>query len=41
MLNESPIPARNPGKTIVQDLVPAIRSSLAGDPADGAESSRP
>ncbi|GJU47585.1 hypothetical protein Tco_1204851, partial [Tanacetum coccineum] len=41
MLTESPIPARNPGKTIVQDLVPAIRSSLAGDPADGAESSRP
>ncbi|GKD93149.1 hypothetical protein Tco_1372986 [Tanacetum coccineum] len=40
-LTESPIPARNPGKTAVQDLVLVVRSNLAGDHADGAESSRP
>ncbi|GJX19690.1 hypothetical protein Tco_0222367 [Tanacetum coccineum] len=38
---ESPVPARNPEKTAVQDLVPVVRSNLAGDHADGAESSRP
>ncbi|GJT67622.1 gypsy type transposase [Tanacetum coccineum] len=40
-LTESPVPARNPEKTAVQDLVPVVRSNLAGDHADGAESSRP
>ncbi|GJW27425.1 hypothetical protein Tco_0044300 [Tanacetum coccineum] len=40
-LTESPVPARNPEKTVVQDLVPMVRSNLAGDHADGAESSRP
>ncbi|GJW86314.1 hypothetical protein Tco_0161654 [Tanacetum coccineum] len=40
-LTESPVPARNPEKTTVQDLVPMVRSNLAGDRADGAESSRP
>ncbi|GKA87492.1 hypothetical protein Tco_0809256 [Tanacetum coccineum] len=40
-LTESPVPARNPEKTVVQDLVPVVRSNLAGDHADGAESSRP
>ncbi|GKD77940.1 hypothetical protein Tco_1340561 [Tanacetum coccineum] len=39
-LTESPVPARNPEKTAVQDLVPVVRSNLAGDRADGAESSR-
>ncbi|GJT00626.1 hypothetical protein Tco_0821795 [Tanacetum coccineum] len=40
-LTESPVPARNPEKTAVQNLVPVVRSNLAGDHADGAESSRP
>ncbi|GJW09009.1 hypothetical protein Tco_1571432 [Tanacetum coccineum] len=40
-LTETPVPARNPEKTVVQDLVPVVRSNLAGDHADGAESSRP
>ncbi|GJV52480.1 hypothetical protein Tco_1448221 [Tanacetum coccineum] len=40
-LTESPVPARNPEKTVAQDLVPLVRSNLAGDCADGAESSRP
>ncbi|GJS41511.1 hypothetical protein Tco_0566554 [Tanacetum coccineum] len=40
-LTETPVPARNPEKTAVQDLVPVVRSNLAGDHADGAESSRP
>ncbi|GKE13424.1 hypothetical protein Tco_1416975 [Tanacetum coccineum] len=40
-LTESPVPARNPEKTVAQDLVPMVRSNLAGDCADGAESSRP
>ncbi|GKD28189.1 hypothetical protein Tco_1238967 [Tanacetum coccineum] len=40
-LTESPVPARNPEKMAVQDLVPVVRSNLAGDHADGAESSRP
>ncbi|GJT13610.1 hypothetical protein Tco_0860652 [Tanacetum coccineum] len=39
-LTETPVPARNPEKMAVQDLVPVVRSNLA-DPADGAESSRP
>ncbi|GJS90642.1 hypothetical protein Tco_0773278 [Tanacetum coccineum] len=30
-LTESPVPARNPEKTAVQDLIPVIRSNLAGD----------
>ncbi|GKB77220.1 hypothetical protein Tco_0944115 [Tanacetum coccineum] len=41
LLTERPVPARNPEKTAVQDLVPVVRSNLAGDHADGAESSRP
>ncbi|GJU39559.1 hypothetical protein Tco_1192516 [Tanacetum coccineum] len=40
-LTETPVPARNPEKIAVQDLVPVVRSNLAGDHADGAESSRP
>ncbi|GJU65340.1 hypothetical protein Tco_1247175 [Tanacetum coccineum] len=40
-LTETPVPARNPEKMAVQDLVPVVRSNLAGDHADGAESSRP
>ncbi|GKB69512.1 hypothetical protein Tco_0930924 [Tanacetum coccineum] len=40
-LTESLVPTRNPEKTVVQDLVPMVRSNLAGDCADGAESSRP
>ncbi|GJQ90605.1 hypothetical protein Tco_0001744 [Tanacetum coccineum] len=40
-LTETPVPALNPEKTAVQDLVPVVRSNLAGDHADGAESSRP
>ncbi|GJY73470.1 hypothetical protein Tco_0477901 [Tanacetum coccineum] len=40
-LTESPVPARNPEKSAVQDLAPVVRSNLAGDRADGAESSRP
>ncbi|GJX99270.1 hypothetical protein Tco_0356289 [Tanacetum coccineum] len=40
-LTESPVPARNPEKIVAQDLVPLVRSNLAGDCADGAESSRP
>ncbi|GJR84057.1 hypothetical protein Tco_0154842 [Tanacetum coccineum] len=40
-LTETPIPAPNPEKTVVQDLVPVVHSNLAGDRADGAESSRP
>ncbi|GJS66020.1 hypothetical protein Tco_0680584 [Tanacetum coccineum] len=40
-LTETPVPAPNPEKTVVQDLVPVVRSNLAGDRADGAESSRP
>ncbi|GKD92942.1 hypothetical protein Tco_1372779 [Tanacetum coccineum] len=40
-LNETPVPALNPEKTVVQDMVPVVRSNLAGDHADGAESSRP
>ncbi|GJZ66698.1 hypothetical protein Tco_0623394 [Tanacetum coccineum] len=39
-LTETPVPAQNPEKTAVQDLVPVVRSNLA-DHADGAESSRP
>ncbi|GKB29096.1 hypothetical protein Tco_0868497 [Tanacetum coccineum] len=30
-LTESPVPARNPEKTVVQDLVPVVRSNLAVD----------
>ncbi|GJW83464.1 RNA-directed DNA polymerase, eukaryota, reverse transcriptase zinc-binding domain protein [Tanacetum coccineum] len=30
-LTESPVPARNPEKTAVQNLVPVVRSNLAGD----------
>ncbi|GJY42342.1 hypothetical protein Tco_0429612 [Tanacetum coccineum] len=33
--------AANPEKIVAQDLVPLVRSNLAGDCADGAESSRP
>ncbi|GJY35609.1 hypothetical protein Tco_0420987 [Tanacetum coccineum] len=40
-LTETPVPARNPKKTAVQDLILVVRSNLAGDHADGAESSRP
>ncbi|GJS83778.1 hypothetical protein Tco_0750319 [Tanacetum coccineum] len=40
-LIETPVPAPNPEKTVVQDIVPVVRSNLAGDRADGAESSRP
>ncbi|GKF10958.1 hypothetical protein Tco_0048884, partial [Tanacetum coccineum] len=40
-LTETPVPAPNPEKTVVHDLVPVVRSNLAGDRADGAESSRP
>ncbi|GKA35826.1 hypothetical protein Tco_0722317 [Tanacetum coccineum] len=40
-LTETPVPARNPEKTAVQDLVPVVHSNLARDHADGAESSRP
>ncbi|GJW88841.1 hypothetical protein Tco_0164181 [Tanacetum coccineum] len=40
-LTESLVPARNPEKTVAQDLVPMVRSNLAGGCADGAESSRP
>ncbi|GJZ42148.1 hypothetical protein Tco_0589034 [Tanacetum coccineum] len=40
-LTETPVPTRNPEKMAVQDLVPVVRSNLAGDHADGAESSRP
>ncbi|GKA80452.1 hypothetical protein Tco_0787048 [Tanacetum coccineum] len=40
-LTESPIPVRNLEKTAVHDLVPVVRSNLAGDHADAAESSRP
>ncbi|GJY08256.1 hypothetical protein Tco_0375310 [Tanacetum coccineum] len=40
-LTETPVPAPNPEKTAVQDIVPVVRSNLAGDRADGAESSRP
>ncbi|GKE63557.1 hypothetical protein Tco_1513924, partial [Tanacetum coccineum] len=39
-LTESPVPTRNPEKTVVQYLVLVVRSNLA-DHADGAESSRP
>ncbi|GKG08029.1 hypothetical protein Tco_0333861, partial [Tanacetum coccineum] len=41
MRTESPVSARNPEKTAVHDLVSVFRSNLAGDHADGAESSRP
>ncbi|GKE83602.1 hypothetical protein Tco_1557344, partial [Tanacetum coccineum] len=37
---ETLIPAPNPEKTVVQDIVPVVRSNLAGDRTDGAESSR-
>ncbi|GJV73637.1 hypothetical protein Tco_1493632 [Tanacetum coccineum] len=40
-LTETPVPVPNPEKTVVQDIVPVVRSNLAGDRADGAESSRP
>ncbi|GKB05126.1 hypothetical protein Tco_0833321 [Tanacetum coccineum] len=39
-LTETPVPAPNPEKTAVQDIVPMVRSNLARDRADGAESSR-
>ncbi|GJU54525.1 gypsy type transposase [Tanacetum coccineum] len=40
-LTETPVPASNPEKTVVPDIVPVVRSNIAGDRADGAESSRP
>ncbi|GJX62727.1 hypothetical protein Tco_0295627 [Tanacetum coccineum] len=36
-LTESPVPAWNPEKTAVQNLVPVVHSNLAGDHAYGAE----
>ncbi|GKB79418.1 hypothetical protein Tco_0946313 [Tanacetum coccineum] len=39
-LTETPVPAPNPEKTAVKDIIPVVRSNLAGDRADGAESSR-
>ncbi|GJX63370.1 hypothetical protein Tco_0296270 [Tanacetum coccineum] len=39
-LTETPVPAPNPEKTVVQDIVPMVCSNLARDRADGAESSR-
>ncbi|GJW17078.1 hypothetical protein Tco_0024514, partial [Tanacetum coccineum] len=40
-LTETPVPAPNFGKAAVQDIVPVVHSNLAGDHAEGAESSRP
>ncbi|GKA82944.1 hypothetical protein Tco_0789692 [Tanacetum coccineum] len=40
-LTESLVPTRNLEKRAAQDLVPVVRSNLAGNRADEAESSRP